>query len=531
MRGHNVNKVSSKFLLLLILGSILFACLPNIIAKAVVNNSFVWTTLQGDAQRTGYTESPSPDNNQTFWVFQTGGAIRSSPVVVAGMVFVGSTDGYLYAVNATTGSKLWEFWVGTDVNSPTVAHGKVFITSKSGNVFAVDMQTGLEVWSESLGEEAGFGAPLVVGTRVLVNGNQTVFAFNEAVGVTLYEEVFVHAQGIAPLAYSNIGELIIGVTSRGEATGVKGFEVKDAYGRFWVTLFDSGSSKNLRSGATIDNDTFFVVTPSLDGNSILFAFDSLTIQLWEQPLDGVTEASPAIAYNTIYIPTSKFTYAINKNDGTVKWSRPVDSEYAVLSPAVADGKVYFGLNNYIYALNAFNGNPIWSYESEGNIQSSPAISDGLLFVGSDDGNLYAIGTPTIQSFNAGTWDDITYYVSIHSNSTVANFLFTQSLKQISFDIEGQSGTTGFCNVTIPKNLLDGPYAAMADESQPLEVAEQSNDSHNFLYFSYSHSLNTIRIEGTEVIPEFQTWILVMFVTTLTVTLFVYKRKLAKTLNR
>lgn len=525
-----MNRFPSRFLLLLILGSML-ASLPNInIAKAAVNNSFAWTTLQGDAQRTGYTESPSPHSNQTFWKFQTGGAITSSPVVAAGMVFVGSTNGYLYAINATTGTKIWEFWIGPDINSPTVAHGKVFITSTSGTAFALDMQTGLEVWSKSLGEEAGFGAPLIVGSRVFVNGNQTVFAFNEAVGVTLYEEPIPHAQGIAPLTYSPTGELIIAVAKRGDATGVSGFEAKNAYGRFWVTLAPSGSEK-VRSGATIGNEKIFAAVAGPDGDSIIFALNNMGMKEWERQLDGVTEASPAVAYNTVYIQTDKFAYALDTDNGAAKWSRQIDSEYSVSSPAVATGRVYFGLDNYIYALDALTGDTIWSYKTEDPIQSSPAISDGLLFVGSNDGNLYAIGTPTIQSFNAGTWNDVTYYVSIHSNSTVANFIFNQSLKQISFNIEGQSGTTGFCNVTIPKNLLEGPYSVMTDESQPLVVDEQSNDSHSFLYFSYTHSLSIIRIEGTKVIPEFPTWIPVMLLTTLTVTLIVYKRRLAKTLIR
>ena len=111
----------------------------------------------------------------------------SSPVVAAGMVFVGSADGYLYAVNATTGTRMWASWVGTDINSPTLAHDKVFITSTFGTLFAFDMYSGEGVWNQSIGEEAGFGAPLVVGSRVFVSGNSTVFAYNEAVGARLYD--------------------------------------------------------------------------------------------------------------------------------------------------------------------------------------------------------------------------------------------------------------------------------------------------------------------------------------------------------
>jgi hypothetical protein len=149
-------------------------------------------------------------------------------------------------------------------------------------------------------------------------------------------------------------------------------------------------------------------------------------------------------------------------------------------------------------------------------------------VGSSDGNLYAIGTPSIQVFDAGTWNDETYCVQVHSSSTVTDFLFNQSLKQMTFSTDGSSGTTGFCNVTIPKALLAGQYSVFAGESQPLVFNEQSNESHNFLSFNYTHSSNVIRIEGTEVIPEFPTWTpVILLLTTLTVALIVYKRRIAK----
>jgi len=365
--------------------------------QAEVTNSYEWSTLQGNSGRSGYTESPAPDSNQTYWTFQTGGPISSSPVVSAGMVFVASTEGYLYAVNVTTGAKIWDFLIGADANSPSVAHGKVFITSKSGNVYAINMYTGVEEWIKSLGEEAGFGAPLIVGSRVFVNGNHTVFAFNEAVGVNLYSEALPHITSIAPLTYDN--GLIVSVALRGTEIGLDGFEVLDGMGRFWVTVAPT-EVELLRIGATIGGGgKTFVANVDLDGNSSIFGLNEFGIRDWECQLDGVTEASPAFAYNTVYIPTSNSVYAFDAENGTVKWSRPLDGEYSVSSPAVADGKVYFGLDNgYVYALDAFTGDIVWSYKTEGAVQSSPAISDGLLFVGSNDGNLYAIGTHVIPEF-------------------------------------------------------------------------------------------------------------------------------------
>jgi outer membrane protein assembly factor BamB len=395
-----MKRSTTSFLILVTVCSLLVSLSSVSIAQAAVTNSYDWVTLQGDEGRTGYTESPAPSSNQTYWTFHTGGPILSSPVVSAGMVFVASTDGYLYAVNVTSGEKIWDFLIGADGNSPTVAHGKVFITSASGTVYAINMYTGVEEWSKPLGEEAGFGAPLIVGSRVFVNGNHTVFALNEAVGVNLYSEELPHVTGIAPLTYDS--GLIVSVALRGTEFGLDGFEVLNGRGRFWVTVAPT-EVELLRSGATIGGEKKFVVNVNSNGSSTAFGLNEFEISDWECQLDGATEASAAFAYDTVYIPTSNSTYALDAANGTVKWKCPLDGEYSVSSPAVADGKVYFGLDNgCIYALDAFTGEVIWSYKTEGAVQSSPAISNGLLFVGSSDGNLYAIGTSVVPEFPSWT---------------------------------------------------------------------------------------------------------------------------------
>jgi outer membrane protein assembly factor BamB len=155
----------------------------------------------------------------------------------------------------------------------------------------------------------------------------------------------------------------------------------------------------LRNGATIGSGKTFVTTVDFDGKSTIFALNDFGISDWEYQLDGATEASPAFAYNALYIPTSNSTYALDAENGTLKWSCPLDGGYSVSSPAVADEKVYFGLDNgYVYALDALTGDIVWRYKTEGAVQSSPAISNGILFVGSNDGNLYAIGTSIVPEF-------------------------------------------------------------------------------------------------------------------------------------
>jgi outer membrane protein assembly factor BamB len=50
------------------------------------------------------------------WAYQTGGPIVSSAAIVGGVVYFGSYDHNLYAVNSTTGHKLWSFQTGGYVN-------------------------------------------------------------------------------------------------------------------------------------------------------------------------------------------------------------------------------------------------------------------------------------------------------------------------------------------------------------------------------------------------------------------------------
>jgi outer membrane protein assembly factor BamB len=69
------------------------------------------------------------------------------------------------------------------------------------------------------------------------------------------------------------------------------------------------------------------------------------------------------------------------------------------SPAVANGVVYIGSNNgYIYALNAASGIQLWNYSTSNPVWSSPAVVNGVVYIGSTDGNVYALRvSPTSTS--------------------------------------------------------------------------------------------------------------------------------------
>ena len=74
---------------------------------------------------------------QTCLGRSTGAVIDSSPTVANGIVYVGSQDHKLYALNARTGTTLWTYTAGDIIDSsPTVANGVVYVGSWDGKLYA-----------------------------------------------------------------------------------------------------------------------------------------------------------------------------------------------------------------------------------------------------------------------------------------------------------------------------------------------------------------------------------------------------------
>ena len=112
--------------------------------------------------------------------------------------------------------------------------------------------------------------------------------------------------------------------------------------------------------------------------------------------------------------------------------------------------------------------------------------------------------PIKTVFNV-TWNEEIYPVTVVSNSTVTDFNFSQSLKQISFNVTGPNGSTGFCNVTIPKVFLRcetlEDWQIKIDDTLITDFIVTENETHTSLYFTYTHTTHQIKIIGTKVIGE------------------------------
>jgi outer membrane protein assembly factor BamB len=72
------------------------------------------------------------------WTFETGDKIDSSPAIAGDGVYVSSTDGHLYGLDTTSGELLGSFETGGAVHSsPAVSEGTVYVGSDDGTVYAL----------------------------------------------------------------------------------------------------------------------------------------------------------------------------------------------------------------------------------------------------------------------------------------------------------------------------------------------------------------------------------------------------------
>jgi len=362
--------------------------------KAAINESVAspspfWPMFRNNHQHTGISTSIAPKTNNTIWSFQTGLWVVSSPAVADGIVFVGSGDGNVYAIDQPTGDLIWNFTVDSAEDmrvdsSPAVADGMVFVGSNNGRLYALAEATGEPLWVFNASDGIN-SSPVVVDGMVIFgwwnwpSPQGKVFALDQFSGETLWTYETGGIQLSSP-AVAN-GRVFIGsvdgkIYALNESTG--------NYSWSYATVNETWSSPAVSDG--------MVYVGSHDGN--LYALNATNGNLvWNHQTGNKVISSPAITEDLVIVGVNWAVLALNKTNGNTIWSSPTTS-YMFSSPAVSGDTVFIGgEDGKLWALNVTNGQPIWSYQIGSSIRSSPAIGDGMIFVGADDGKIYAFGPP------------------------------------------------------------------------------------------------------------------------------------------
>ena len=272
----------------------------------------------------------------------------SSPAVWNGTVYFGSGDGNVYAIDAATGGLKWKFHTGDVVHaSPAIADGTLFVGSWDTYFYALDAASGAQKWKFKTGEDPAIHNQIGIQSSAAVADGMVYFGCRDS---NLYALDAVTGQ--KKWAYNNKGSWVIGSPA-----------AKD--GRLYFATSDSGlfHALDAKTGAEIYSLSF--VWPMF--------------------------SSPAIAGNFLYIGSHEGKlFAIDLKAQKRAWV--FQTEASKQNGPAFTGKD--GRPNYPAAMPSFFYDDVVAgirqMFSVGAILSSPVVAGDTIYVGSTDGNLYAL---------------------------------------------------------------------------------------------------------------------------------------------
>jgi outer membrane protein assembly factor BamB len=353
-----------------------------------------WPMFMHDLQHSGTADNIPVTSHDLLWKYVVDrgdimNAVDSSPAVVNGILYEGSQNGYLYALNAYTGTCYWRFNTGcSNLPSPVVVDGVVYIATMNG-VYAVNAYTGEQIWKTAEGWDFFVSTPAVSGGMLYVGSmvEHSLYAFRTSDGQLVWQYLTSDYVNSSPAVYGDTVYVggddgyLYALTS---ATGTLRWKFNGG----GAYPYDSVSSP------VVYNDV--VYTSCYDGN--IFALDAASGSLiWNRTTTKLESvyASPSFSNGVIYLSAGSGVYALNASNGAELWHFTTGDQYPMqASPTVAGGVVYVGGNNgNLYALDALSGPELWHYNTGSPIVSTVSIDHGVLYLGLRAGAIIALGTP------------------------------------------------------------------------------------------------------------------------------------------
>lgn len=367
-----------------------------------------WNMFRHDSAHTASGQS-APENLTLRWNFTTDGAVISSPSIADGRVYVGSNDKNVYCLDSRTGNLLWNFTINERIkSSPAIADGRVYMGPDDGNVYCFDAYNGSLIWSTDAGGpiEVSFGSasalrssPNVVDGKVYVGSLDTdvycLDAVDGSVDWTFNTEGYITS---SPAVVDGA----VYVVSEEPATGAL-FKLNAADGSFiWkreipYELIHTGGT-DMHASPTVADGMVFASSNVKKYYGINAASGGLE---WTYQTSGFGEfivCSPVYANGNLFIVDHFSIVGVNASTGEAIWNTYLGEElYA--SPSYADGKVYVVTDQRsVYVLNATDGAKLDVFTMDSNSYSSCAIYEGMVYVGSNDWNVYCLaGDPPTTS--------------------------------------------------------------------------------------------------------------------------------------
>lgn len=328
--------------------------------------------FRGNPAHTGVYPGAAPrEFHRIKWKFPTGNRIVGSPVIQDKVIYFGSDDGNVYAVEAESGRQLWKTATRGPVPcTPAVVNGIVYIGSYDGKFYALDAKTGSVKWKFATEGERRFEAKGLHGWQPKTQ------TFSDAFDVFLSSPVVADGAVFFGSGDSNLYAL-------------------DAVSGELRWKFKAGDV--IHASPAFANGTVFVGS----WDSYFYAVDAKSgKEKWR--FHGGEDAlvhnqvgfqsSPAVVDGTVYTGCRDAQlYALDAATGKEKWKFDNALSWVITSPAVADGKVYFGTSDssLYHVVEAASGKSVLKQEDKAYIFSSPAIANDVVFLGVLNGTLEA----------------------------------------------------------------------------------------------------------------------------------------------
>ena len=414
---------------------------------------FGQASFHGNTEHTGaFTGSGPRQFHRVKWKFATGDRIVSSPVYTDGVVYFGSDDGKVYAVNAATGVQRWMFKTrGPVPSSPAVAGGVVYILSYDDHLYAIDAASGELKWKFATAGERRFEAKGIHGmqpkTQTIPDPYDVYLSSPVVAEGTVY---FGSSDGNVYAVDAREGKLRWKFTTGDVVHASPAYAAGTIYIGSWDSYFYALDATNGKlkwryhagEDPEIHNQVGFQSSPAIvDGvvytgcrDSMVYALDAATgTEKWKFGNAGSwVNSTPAVVNGKVIFATSDSALLRIVDAATGKSVMDKSTKaYVFGSPAVADGVIYLGVLNGMFEARDLNsGELLWSFRTEasrknrnwaltadgkfngamlftspwretpivaltmqdgvGPFYSSPLIVDGTVYVGSGDGYLYAI---------------------------------------------------------------------------------------------------------------------------------------------
>lgn len=349
-----------------------------------------WPHYRGNAQLHGVSAAALGDAPTLAWRFDTGGDILSSPVIAGGLVYVGSTDNAVYAIDLATGVQRWKFETKDMVEAPPLfLDGRVYVGSSDFFFYALDAADGALAWKHETKDQILGGANWFRDAdgraRLLVGSyDANVYCFD--------------VDGGAPLWTYQTDNYVNGSPAiAGRETLFGGCDAAlhlvDLQTGAQTAKVELGEGCQIAGSVAMHGDRAYF---GHYGNEFLRV--DLEAGEVEWRYQGKRQgfcSSPAVDERVVVFGgRDRHLHCARRSDGAPLWKfrtkRKVDA-----SPVICGDKVVFGSGDgRLYMLRVADGEQVWSYDIGKPIYSSPAVVDGMIVIGAGDRRVYAFSAPT-----------------------------------------------------------------------------------------------------------------------------------------